>query len=115
MKLIGVELNKQDASSDQWILTYRYRADSGEQAQIHLQKFLEGWQPQVGKTVDQFRHLMPLIDNQSEAAEKFYADRPRRYPPNSLLSKTEYTSLYGRKRIYHGEAIDDAPAVRLSQ
>lgn len=47
MKLIGVELVKQDDQSDQWIVTYRYQASSEREAMVHASDTVEKSNPGI--------------------------------------------------------------------
>lgn len=47
MKLIGVELVKQDDQSDQWIVTYRYQAGSEREAMVHASDTVEKANPGI--------------------------------------------------------------------
>ncbi len=57
MKLIGIELNKQDDEGDQWLVTYRYQAGSEKEALVHAQRVMQNG-------IEEIEYPLQTLDNE---------------------------------------------------
>lgn len=118
MKLIGVELVKQDDQSDQWIVTYRYQAGSEREAMVHAIK--TGVRADILETVykdgvfpiDGYEHIGIMDEVEAEIVDdepaiRFKGDAPSPYVIFSSYRRglLSLDTLYGVAYFFGSEVV----------